>query len=262
MLKHFGLNEKPFNITADPRFFYFTATHKEAVFKIEWVVRDKQGITAVFGEAGAGKTSLAKMMVEKLSEGHRIVYITNPDFHSEMMMAKTVSYHLGIPAKRSLESQRRAIEAVMFKQYEEGEPIIFIIDEGQLLRLKSLEVLRQLSNIEILNDKVCTILLFGQPELRNKINKRRALKRRVFAPHTLNPLTLDDMCNLILFRIGVAGGQPDLFNIDSLERVYRLSEGSVWVAMKICAFALQVAFNEKTHTVTPEMIDVAAKLES
>lgn len=261
MLKFFGLNEKPFNITADPRFFYFTATHKEAVFKLEWVVRDKQGISAIYGDAGAGKTSLAKMMVEKLSEEYRIVYITNPDFHSEMMMAKTISYHLGVPAKRSLEAQRRAIETVMYQQHEAGQPIVFIIDEGQLLRLKSLEFWRQISNIEVLNEKVCTILLFGQPELRNKINKKRALKRRIFAPHTLNPLTVDDMCNLILFRVGVAGGQPDMFSVDSLERVYRLSEGSVWVAMKICAFALQVAFNEKTLTITPEMIDVAAKLE-
>lgn len=262
MLKHFGLNEKPFNITADPRFFFFTATHKEAIFKIEWVVRDKQGITAVWGDAGSGKTSLAKIMVEKLAETHRVVYITNPDFNSEMMMAKTISYHLGIPAKRSLEAQRRAIEVIMYQQYEKSQPIVFIVDEGQLLRLKSLEFWRQLSNIEILNEKVCTILLFGQPELRNKINKKRALKRRIFAPHTLNPLTVDDMCNLILFRIGVAGGRPDMFTIDSLERVYRLSEGSVWIAMKICAFALQVAFNEKSHTITTEMIDVAAKLES
>jgi len=261
MLKHFGLNEKPFNITADPRFFYYSATHKEAVFKIEWVVNDKQGITCVFGEAGCGKSSLAKVMVERLWEGHRIVYITNPDFNSEMMMAKTFSYHLGIAPKRSLEAQRRALETAIMVQHEKQEPIIFIIDEGQLLKAKSLELIRQFSNLEILNEKACSFILFGQPELRNKINKKRALKRRVFAPHTLNPLTCDDMCNLILFRINVAGGSPDLFTIDALESIYRLSEGSVWVAMKIAAFALQVAFNDKAQVITNDIIEVAAKLE-
>jgi len=262
MLKHFGLNEKPFNITADPRFFYYSATHKEAVFKIEWVVKDKQGITAVISEPGQGKSSLAKVMVERLWEGHKIVYITNPDFNSEMMMAKVLSYHLGIPPKRSLEAQRRMLETAIMLQYEKGEPIIFIIDESQLMKAKSLELCRQFSNLEILNEKACSIILFGQPELRNKINKKRALKRRVFAPSTLNPLTCDDMCNLIMFRVGVAGGSQDLFTIDALETIYRLSEGSVWVAMKLCAFALQVAFNDKLHVITNDIIEVAAKLES
>ena len=245
MLKFFGLAEKPFNITAE----------------IEWVVRDKQGITAIFSEPGQGKTSLAKIVAEKLSEDHRIVYITNPDFNSEMMMAKTISYHLGIQPKRSLEAQRRAIESIMYQQHEIGKPLVFIIDEGQLLRLKSLEVIRQLSNLEVLNEKASSFVIFGQPELRNKINKRRALKRRVFAPHTLNPLTVEDMSNLVLFRIAVAGGAPALFPLDTLERIYRLSEGSVWIAMKICAFALQVGFNAKVPIITPAMIDVAAKLE-
>jgi general secretion pathway protein A len=262
MLKHFGMNEKPFNITADPRFFYFTATHKEAMFKVEWVIRDNQGISAIWGEAGSGKTSLAKILLEKLADTHRIVYITNPDFHSEMMMAKTVSYHLGIPPKRSLEAQRRAIETEILRQYENNTPFVFLFDESQLMRAKSLELIRQWSNIEVLNEKACSFVLFGQPELRAKIYKKRALKRRVFAPHTLNSLTVDDMCNLILFRVNVAGGQPDLFTLDALEEVYKRSEGSVWVAMKICAFALQVAFNEKAHTITPEMIDIASKLES
>jgi general secretion pathway protein A len=262
MLKHFGLNEKPFNITADPRFFYFTQTHREAAFKVEWVVRDKQGIASVVSDPGQGKSCLAKIMAEKFSETHHVVYVTNPDFNSDMMMAKTISYHLGISPKRSLEAQRRAIETEMLKQYENGTPIIFIIDEAQLMRAKCLELLRQWSNVEVLNEKAASFILFGQPELRNKINKKRALKRRVFAPHTLNPLTMDDMCNLILFRINIAGGQPDLFTLDALEEVYRLSEGSVWIAIKICSFALQVAFNEKAHTITPEMIAVASQLEN
>lgn len=261
MLKYFGLLEKPFNITANPRFFFLTSTHKEAVFKVEWVVKDRQGMTAVFGDAGTGKTTLARTLVDRLSEDNEVVFITNPDYPSDMVMAVALSHMLGVTPKRSCELQKQALNIAIGERFAAGKPVVFILDEGQLLTMKSLEFLRQLSNLETDDEKLCQIIILGQPELRNRINKKKALKRRIFAPHTLNPLTLDDMISLIMFRISVAGGSPELFDLDALENIYRKSEGSVWSAMKICSFCLQVAFNNKKRVITSQIVDTASSVE-
>ncbi len=259
MLDLFRLAEHPFSVSPNPSYFYLSALHKDILAKVDYVVKQRQALTVIYGDVGTGKTSLARLLANRLAEKNHVVFITNPNFKSEMHMVKAICSEFGIGPQRSLFAQVEALQEYLIEMYAEGKSPIVIIDEAQLMKGKQFEIIRQLNNFETDDTKLLQIILAGQLELRNKLRMKKALMSRIVTTSTLQALSQAEMAKMILFRLSVAGGNGDIFVPDSLKRVYELSKGIPREAIKLCGLAMQRAYVQGEKQITAELIDLTHK---
>jgi len=259
MLKYFHLAENPFSVSPNPRYYYLSDLHRRIIAKVDYVVENRQGLTVIYGDVGTGKTSLARLLVDRLAEKNHVVFITNPDFKSEMHMVKAISSEFGLAPKRSLFAQMEGLQANLVEMYAEGENPVLIIDEAQLLRGKQFEIIRQLSNFETNDTKLLQIILAGQLELRDKLRMKKALMSRIVIASTLQAFSSDEMADMILFRLNVAGGNGNIFISDSLNKVYEHSKGIPREAIKLCGFAMKRAHLNGEKQISAQAIDVTRR---
>ena len=258
MMRHFGLTEDPFSISPDPRYFYMSPYHKGIIAKVDHVVNRRQGLTCIFGDIGLGKTTLARILMERLKSNNHVIFVTNPSYKSEMHMVKAISGEFGIPPKRSLHAQMGAIKAHLTDMYVQELSPVIILDEAQLLKGQQFEVLRQFSNFETHDTKLLQMVLVGQTELRNKLRLKKALASRIAVYSNLQPFSPYEMADMIAFRLAIAGGNSDIFDDTSLERLYEISKGIPREAIKICSVAMELTLANKARRVTSEIIETAA----
>jgi general secretion pathway protein A len=259
MLKHFDVAENPFSVSPNPRYYYLSNLAREILAKVDYVVEHRQGLTVIYGDVGTGKTSLARLLMERLEEKNHVVFITNPNFKSEMHMVKAISSEFGLAPKQSLFAQMEALQANLIEMYAEGKNPVVIIDEAQLMRGKQFEIIRQLSNFETNDTKLLQIILSGQLELRNKLRMRKALMSRIVVTSTLQAFSPDEMADMILFRLNMAGGNGNIFISDSLDRVYEHSRGIPREAIKLCGFAMKRAQLNGEKQISAQTIDLTRK---
>jgi len=258
LLRHFDLTEHPFSLSPDPRFFYIGPVHKGIIAKTDYVVRRRQGLTVIFGDIGLGKTTLARILLDRLREDHLVTFVTNPNFKSEMHMTKAISAEFGIAAKRSQHAQLMAIKEYLTGLYANEKNPVLILDEAQLLKGQQFEVLRQLSNFETNDTKLLQIVLVGQLELRNKLKLKRALTSRIAVYSSLQPLAPHEMADMIAFRLTVAGGNSGIFSDQAMERIFEHSKGIPREAIKLCAVCMEFGAGKRVKQITPEIVDAAA----
>jgi general secretion pathway protein A len=259
MLKYFDLAEHPFSVSSNPRYYYLSNFHRGILAKVDYVVEHRQGLTVIYGDVGTGKTSLARLLMDRLAEKNHVVFITNPNFKSEMHMVKAISSEFGLAPKRSLFAQMEALQGMLIEMYADGKNPVVIIDEAQLMRGKQFEIIRQLSNFETNDTKLLQIILAGQLELRNKLRMKKALMSRIVIASTLQAFSPDEITDMILFRLKVAGGNGNIFISDSLDRVYTLAKGIPREAIKLCGFAMNRARLNGEKQITGQTIDLTMK---
>jgi general secretion pathway protein A len=118
MLKYFNLTENPFSTSPNPRFFYLSNSHRSILAKLDYVVEFKQGLAVTYGDIGVGKTTLAKVVMDRMSEKNQVFFVNNPNYKSEMHMCKSLSEEMGIGPKRSQHLQMAAIKSTLTDMYE------------------------------------------------------------------------------------------------------------------------------------------------
>jgi len=256
MLKYFNLTENPFSTSPNPRFFCLSNSHRSILAKLDYVVEFKQGLAVTYGDIGVGKTTLAKVVMDRLSDKNQVYFVNNPNYKSEMHMCKALSEEMGIGPKRSQHLQMAAIKTFLVECYEKNISPVLIIDEAQFLVGHQFHILREINNFETTDVKLLQVLLFGQLELRNKLKIQKALLSRVIVTSTLDPLSPSDLEEMIQFRVRVAGGSEDLFPIESIAKIYEVSRGLPRDVMKICGLGLKLAHLNKQKAVTPDVIDL------
>ena len=260
MLNYFGLAENPFSVSPNPRYFYLSGVHRGILSKVDYVVGHRQGLTVIYGDIGTGKTSLARVVVDRLSESNHVVFITNPNFKSEMHMVKAISAEFDIGPKRSLFAQMEALQGHLIEMYARDTSPVLIMDEAQLMKGKQFEIIRQFSNFETDDTKLLQIILCGQLELRNKLRLKKALMSRVVIHSTLQPLSPDEMVEMLQFRLTVAGGNnKELLPIESVEKIYEISRGIPRDAIKLSGLALELAHLNKQKQISPEVVALAQR---
>ena len=256
-LKHFGLREAPFNLTPDPKFFYNSALHREALAALYYGIKSKKGFIVVTGEVGTGKTTLLRKLLRSLEATHHSVYIFNTLLTFDELLEYAVR-DLGLePARVGRAALVQQLNEFLLEKTKTGHIVSLLIDEAQQLNEEALEAIRFLSNLETDREKLIQIILVGQPELEAKLNSPslRQLKQRVALWSRLDRLSAKDSETYIRHRLEVAGYQgPDIFDPPSINLITEYSSGTPRLINSICDNALLTAFAVSKKFVSEQIV--------
>jgi general secretion pathway protein A len=244
---YFGLDERPFELTPNPRFLYMTAPHREALTTLEYGLSGRTGIAVLIGEAGTGKTTLVHAALHSQSTRQSLaVYLNNPSLtRDEFVEFLAAGFGLSADAARSKTRCLYELTEVLAKRHQARHMSALVIDEAQCLPDALLEEIRLLANIESASEKLLSIILAGQPELADRLNQSslRQLKQRVGLRCALRPLRQDETTAYIAARVGVAGGKTErIFTREAIDTVHECAGGIPRTISVICDNALVTAF--------------------
>ncbi len=259
----FGLNERPFAITPDPRYLYLSERHAEALAHLLYGIEEAGGFVQLTGEVGTGKTTVVRTLLSRVPKHADVAVILNPRVTPAEFLL-TICEELGIEiaeaGRRSIKDLVDALNRRLLAAHAEGRRIILIVDEAQNLSAQVLEHVRLLTNLETPTQKLLQIILIGQPELRVLLDRSelRQLAQRVTGRYHLSPLRRDETHAYVRHRLRVAGASADIFSAGALNEVHRLSSGIPRVINVCCDRALLGAYTRETRRVTAGLVRRAA----
>ena len=258
----FGLNEKPFTITPDPRYLYMSERHGEGLAHLVYGVTDSGGFIQLTGEVGTGKTTLVRTLLGQIPAEVDIALILNPHLTAvEFLAAICEELSIELPEdKHSAKALVDALNRYLLDAHSKGRRIILLVDEAQNLAEDVLEQLRLLSNLETARQKLLQIILIAQPELRDKLSQDslRQLAQRVTGRYHLEPLSREEAADYIDHRLRVAGALTEIFTPSAKREVFRLSGGVPRIINVICDRALLGAYTKEIRTINKRLVRKAA----
>ncbi len=228
-LQFFGLTEKPFHSTPDPRFLYTSPSHREALAALIYGVEQRQGFATIVGEVGVGKTTILRAFLEHVNgELDRTIYIYNSNLTFKALLQRILDELDQEPCSHDVESMIQQLQDVLIAQYRKEGTIVLLIDEAQNMPVNTLENLRMLSNIETTTDKLLQIILIGQPELDTVLqeNSLRQLRQRITLRTVILPLTKAESLAYIQHRLAKSGVKLEtVFESKAVNLIIRTAEG-------------------------------------
>ena len=228
MYKEFyNLAERPFSKTPDPRFMYLSRKHKEALSRLVYAVEERD-LILLTGEIGCGKTTLSRALIDELDDSYKVILLINPRL-SPMEFLRSLAVRLDIaePARYKAELLEQ-IATALYQLYEQGRCPVLIIDEAQLVPHKeTFDEIRLLTNFQLDDQNLLSVVLMGQPELRKRLAHRvyEPLRQRFGLQYDLKPLDQEEISEYLDCRIEIAGGEKGLFKSDAIEIIYDYSTG-------------------------------------
>jgi general secretion pathway protein A len=262
-LRFFGLNEKPFAITPDPRYLYLSERHAEALAHLLYGVNESGGFIQLTGEVGTGKTTVVRTLLSRVPHHADVAVILNPRVTPvEFLLTICEELGLGI-ADSDRDSVKQMVDALnrrLLAAHAEGRRIIVIVDEAQNLSAEVLEQVRLLTNLETPTQKLLQIILIGQPELRELLDRTdlRQLAQRITGRYHLEPLTREETRGYVRHRLRVAGATEEVFTPAALAEIHRLAAGVPRVINVTCDRALLGAYTQEMRKVTASLVRRAA----
>jgi general secretion pathway protein A len=259
----FGLREKPFALSPDPRFLFLSAAHREALAHLLYGIEQGEGFIAVTGEVGTGKTTLCRTLLRRLGPEVEVAFLFNPKLSARELL-EAILVELGLEKRGA--SARELVEELnhfLLERRQQGRRVLLIIDEAQGLAPDTLEQIRLLSNLETETQKLIQILLLGQPELDVMLESEelRQLRQRIAVRWRLAPLSREETQEYVRHRLRVsAGGDRDhLFAEPALRDIFRRSQGVPRVVNLLCDRALLSAFAEGAPQIGRVHVERAAR---
>lgn len=265
----YGLREKPFSLSPDPRYLYLAGSHREALAHLLYGIEQGEGFISITGEVGTGKTTLCRTLLERLDgdadglgQHTELAFLFNPS-RTALELLQSICAEFDLPAegltRRSLMAQ---LDNFLVEQKQLGRRVLLIIDEAQTLSDKTLEQVRLLSNLETSREKLIQILLLGQPELDRKLDSRglRQLRQRISVRWRLEPLSAEETRAYVRHRISIAAGESkELFSESALREVHRRTKGIPRLINQLCDRALLAGYAAGKSQIRPALIRAAAK---
>jgi general secretion pathway protein A len=262
-LAFFGLAEKPFAITPDPRYLYLSARHTDALAHLVYGINEAGGFIQLTGEVGTGKTTTIRSLLARVPKNAEIALILNPSMTPTEFL-QSLCEELGLGSTDTAEGNTKELidllNRYLLRAHAEGRRVVLIVDEAQNLRPEVLEQVRLLTNLETETQKLLQIILIGQPELRTLLERTdlRQLAQRITGRYHLDPLSGDETAAYVRHRLRVAGATAEQFTAGALKEVHRLTGGVPRLINIICDRALLGAYSEEKREVRPELVRRAA----
>jgi type II secretory pathway predicted ATPase ExeA len=261
-LEHFGLNEPPFKITPITEFFFSGANRGEILNALIYAITDSEGIIKISGEVGSGKTMLCRMLLDRLPTNIKAIYLANPSLSRDELL-----YAIADGLELDLEGQRVSIllqnlHNHLVEKYNQGERCVVLVDEAHAMPSETLEELRLLYNLQIGKHKLIQIVLFGQPELDQKLeqNNMRQLKDRIVHHFNMQPLSKKVIESYLMFRMRAAGYHgPDIFSPAAVNLIGKASNGLMRRVNILADKSLLAAFVENTHNIEARHVQAAIR---
>ena len=266
----YGFVQSPFTLTPDPRFFYPSEAHDEAIRQLLQSIRRKEGFIVLTGDIGTGKTTLSRALLDQLGPNTFTAHILNP-FLTVDEMLRDILLDFGVVSREAVRSGRASfatkhelastLHDFLLSLVPIHSSAVLVIDEAQHLSPQVLEELRVLSNLETNESKLLQIVLVGQPNLLDVLADAgmRQLRQRVSLQATLRPLTREEVKAYITHRLGVAKGNFAVrFDPAAVDRVYTVSGGVPRVINLLCDRALMLGADARADEITDGMIQRAA----
>jgi general secretion pathway protein A len=257
----FGLNEKPFSITPDPRYLYLSRRHAEALAHLLYGITESGGFIQLTGEVGTGKTTVVRSLLEQLPEHADVALVLNPRLSpEEFLLTICDELHVQVPDRASQKSVIDALNRHLLEAHAAGRRVVLIVDEAQNLSADVLEQIRLLTNLETAKQKLLQIILIGQPELREVLARSdlRQLAQRITGRYHLEPLEPDELRAYVRHRLEVAGSRAEIFTPAALKALHHSSDGIPRLVNVIADRALLGAWSHEEQTVTANMARKAA----
>ncbi len=261
--EHFGLTRPPFKITPDTSLFYEGNQRGAALEALVYAIKSGEGIIKVVGEVGSGKTMLCRMLEVRLSNEVDVVYIANPSLSPDNIL-HVIAHELQLDVNNEMSKVdvMQRIQTHLLKKHASNRQVVLFVEEAQSMPIETLEEIRLLSNLETDQHKLLQMVLFGQPELDEKLALPhiRQLKERITQSFNLSPFPPDDTLQYLNFRLRSVGYKgPDLFNKKTAGTVKRYSNGLTRRMNIIADKALLAAYSEGNHTISSAHIKSAAQ---
>lgn len=257
----FGLNEKPFSITPDPRYLYLSSRHADALAHLLYGISESGGFIQLTGEVGTGKTTLIRSLLEQLPEKAEIALILNPQLSAkEFLQAICQELRIDVPKRSTVKCLIDHLNEHLLRANAEDRRIVLIVDEAQTLSPALLEQVRLLTNLETAKRKLLQIILIGQPELRQLLDRpeMRQVAQRITGRYHLEPLSLEDTFVYVRHRMKVAGAHAEVFLRSAIRELYRQSGGIPRLINVVADRALLAAYTQDRSKIDGKLIGRAA----
>ncbi|MBQ5947599.1 ExeA family protein [Massilia sp. ST3] len=260
---HFGLRELPFGITPDTSYFFGSPRSQEALNTLLVAARTGEGFIKITGEVGTGKTLLCRKFMASLGEGFVTAYIPNPYLEPRTLML-ALAEELEVPLEREVDQHRllKAITHRLLTLARTGKRVVLCLDEAQAIPVESLEAIRLLTNLETEKRKLLQIVLFGQPELNQKLalESIRQLAQRITFHYHLGPMSRDDLDFYVAHRLRVAGYTgARLFTGAAIRQLYKASGGVPRLVNIMAHKAMMLSFGQGRQQVASAHVTTAAR---
>jgi general secretion pathway protein A len=261
-LRHFSLTAHPFADSVNPNFFFRTEAHEEAFIAMKQCIEDNVSLGLTTALSGTGKTLLTQVLLQELDKERfqSILVLAYPGMTKTGLLREILT-ELGaedIPERVGAHKLITTIQQHIINQYLAGVRLILIIDEVHFLKAEALHILRTLSNIEVPEQKLVTVLLFGERMFLKKMKHPnfRSIFSRTFVRTELRPLHRSEVEQYIKFRLLVAGGRPGIFDASSLDPLFERSLGIPREVNRICHNALSLAAKQGKPAVDAAIMNV------
>jgi type II secretory pathway predicted ATPase ExeA len=255
-LDYWGFSEFPFENVPDPDFFYFSKSHEEALTRLAYVAEMHKGGAMLSGDIGCGKTTLSKVYVNELSgDRYDVGLMINPKLSAKEFLQE-ILYQFGINDVPGTKVKcLRALNDKIIANYEEKKATLLIIDEAQLLDESTFEEIRLLLNFQLNDRFLMTVILLGQPELKEKVKNIEQLNQRIAIKYHLSPFNEEDTFSYIKFRQKAAGRDESAISEEAIERIYKHTNGVPRKINNLCDLSLLIGFSINEKNIGPNLVE-------
>lgn len=261
---YWGLREKPFENTPDPRFLYLSKQSQEVYDRLLYALQNRRGAAMLTGASGCGKTLMARALVQKLDPTKtEVALLHNPRWTADDFL-REILYQLGDTAPPVERPQiLHRLNEVLYENYSAGKETLVLIDEGQLIEDRAvLEEIRLLLNFQLNDAFLVTLLLVGQPAMAQKIRELASLDQRIAARGTLKPLAQEEVGAYIAHRLEVAGRREPIFTEEAIALIDEYSAGIPRKINNLCDIALVIGYSRKLESLDAGWIRRLIEAES
>ena len=253
---YWGLSEPPFDNSPNPRFFYLSPEHEEALVRLVYTVRHRKGYGLLTGEYGCGKTTLSRALIHRLeAERYEIGLLTNPGWTATDFLREAL-YQLGVETRETAKPELlHLLNDVFYRNFQGGRDTVIIVDEAQLIEDDAVfEELRLLMNFQTDDRFLVTVLLIGSPELVAKLRRLKHLDQRIAIRYYLN--TLDDVhtANYIAHRLKMAGQPNQIFTDEATKLIFDFTRGTPREINHLCDISLLVGYSRRARDIDEKIV--------